>query len=189
MALQHIVYEEVLVRYTDPAQATHLLRQYRPYLETVPSMRRPTESLITIPHPIAQIQRSPNGREGNRQLSVAAVQLPCDLVFLMCDPEWRVKTDVEILIFLHRPGEYFSDLLGRWRQTQVLLQRGYHWEMPLHHQNIFSEGAERRLPLFVLLDYSSGRMKRGMQAAQLPHVLLQITSPNLEQAKSQASKS
>jgi hypothetical protein len=152
MALQHIVYEEVLVRYTDPNHATHLLRQYRPYLETVPSMRRPTESLITIPLPIAQIQRSQAGRESQRQPGVTGVQLPCELVFLMCDPEWRVKTDVEILIFIHRPGEYFADLLNRWRQTQALLQRGYHWEMPLHHQDIFSEGAERRLPLFVQPD-------------------------------------
>lgn len=187
MALQHIVYEEVLVRYTDPNQATHLLRQYRPYLETIPSMRRPTESLITIPLPIAQIQRQNPQQHGQRQQSVTAVQLPCELVFLMCDPEWRVKTDVEILIFIHRPGEHFADLVNRWRQTQVLLQRGYHWEMPQHHQDIFSEGAERRLPLFVLLDYSSSRMRRGMQAAQFPHVCIHVTQANLEQSKSKAA--
>ncbi len=188
MALQNILYEEVLVRFSDPGQATYLLRQYRPYLETVPSMRRPTESLIPIPLPIAQVQRSPS-REHPRQPNVTAVQLPCDLVFLMCDPEWRVKTDVEILIFIHRPGEFFADLLNRWRQTQVLLQRGYHWEMPLHHQDIFNEGAERRLPLFVLVDYSNSRMRRGMQAAQLPHVCLQITQTTPEQSKSKAAKS
>ncbi|MBO1068768.1 MAG: hypothetical protein HEQ13_05030 [Dolichospermum sp. DEX189] len=47
--------------------------------------------------------------------------LPCDIAIIMCDPEWKIKTSVEILVFIHRPHEDFSDLLGRWRQSQVYL--------------------------------------------------------------------
>ncbi len=165
-------YEELLARYSHHLHAIALLKQYRPYLETVPSMRRSEESLITIPLPVVQVRRqlSPNSRtglEGGSEL----IALPCDLALLMCDPEWKVKTGVEILIFIHRPMEDFSQILGRWRQTQVLLSRGYCWEMPLRYQHIFSESAEKRLPLFVLFNTTPERVKRGLQGAFLPFVV------------------
>ncbi|MDG2991126.1 hypothetical protein L3556_09330 [Candidatus Synechococcus calcipolaris G9] len=169
MAISPNQYEEVLSRYSDSAQATHLLRQYRPYLEMMPSMRRPQESLISIPLPIAEIQipaTAPNQRS-----QVKSLLLPCDLVFLMCDPEWKVKTDVEILILIHRPGETFSALLSRWRQIQIILSRAYSWDMPLQHRDVFNEGASRQLPLFVLFKETSRVIKRGMKAARLPHVI------------------
>lgn len=89
----------------------------------------------------------------------------------MCDPEWKIKTGVEIIILIHRPQEDFSQLLGRWRQTQVLLSRGYCWEMPLRYQHIFSESAEKLLPLFVLFDTTPERIKQGMKGAFLPYVI------------------
>lgn len=64
----------------------------------------------------------------------------------MCDPEWKIKTGVEIFVFIHRPQEDFSNLVNRWRQTQVLLSRGYTWEMPLHFQHILMRGQRKCIP-------------------------------------------
>lgn len=170
MAIAPNLYEHTLVHYTDPLHATELLRQYRPYLEMIPSMRRPQESLIPIPLPIAEIQIAAANTSHQRP-QVKSVLVPCDLVFLMCDPEWKVKTDVELLIFIHRPGESFTELLTRWRQAQLLLSHSYSWDMPLQHRDIFSEGANRHLPLFVLFNESLPLIKRGLKAAGLPYVV------------------
>jgi hypothetical protein len=168
MSSYSLDYEELLSRYSNHLNAVELLRQYRPYLETVPSMRRSEASLITIPLPIIQVRRATadlGNQPPNEKLS-----LPCDLAILMCDPEWQVKTDVEIFIFIHRQGEDFSDLLRRWRQTQILLSHDYSWDMPLNRKHIFSEGAEKNLPLFVLMSDSPPRIKRGLKGAGLPFV-------------------
>ncbi|MBW4550196.1 MAG: hypothetical protein KME35_03665 [Aphanocapsa sp. GSE-SYN-MK-11-07L] len=163
-------YEETLAHYSDHLHAIELLRKYRPYLETVPSMRRPAESLITIPLPLVNVRReSPLGSTIHAPSEM--LSLDCDLAFLMCDPEWRVKTDVEIFIFIHRSGEDFSDLLSRWRKTQIMLSRGYSWDMPLTYQHIFNDGAERHLPLFVLFEQTPDRIRRGMKGAQLPFII------------------
>jgi hypothetical protein len=42
--------------------------------------------------------------------------------------------------------------------------------MPLNRQHIYSEGAEKNLPLFVLLPETPARIKRGLKGAGLPFV-------------------
>jgi hypothetical protein len=89
----------------------------------------------------------------------------------MCDPEWKVKIGVEILIFIHRPGEEFSELLGRWRQSQVWLDKGYEWVMPHRYRHIYSDEAEAVHPLFVLFEETPELIQRGLMAAGLPFVV------------------
>ena len=48
-------YEQLLAEYSNPLSAIALLKQHRPYLEAIPSLRRPEESLITIPFPIVRL--------------------------------------------------------------------------------------------------------------------------------------
>ncbi|HEY9811417.1 MAG TPA: hypothetical protein V6D13_18985 [Halomicronema sp.] len=165
-------YEELLAEYCNALSAISLLKQYRPYLELLPSMRRPDESIITIPLPVIRVRDSvlPPG-SGVSVVAGQSVCLPCDIAILMCDPEWKVKLGSEIVIFIHRPGEDFSDLLGRWRQTQVWLDKGYEWLMPLRHQHILSEEAENIYPLFVLFPETPERIKRGLNEAYLPFVV------------------
>lgn len=170
MSIQKVQYEEALAEFSRSAEAIALLKQYRPYLEMIPSMRRSDESVITIPMPIVHLRQA-------QLLSGAAIAcsntlcLPCDIAILMCDPEWKIKTGVEIFIFIHRPNEDFSDLLGRWRQTQVYLSEGYEWDMPLKHRHILSEGAESTYPLFVIFEGTPERIKRGLKGAYLPFVV------------------
>lgn len=165
--MQRIDYEELLAELSNAPAAIALLRQYRPYLELLPSMRRPTESLITIPLPVVKLR--PVGQGGIA--SGEAICLPCDVALLMCDPEWKIKTGVEILVFIHRPGEDFSDLLGRWRQAQVYLNRGYEWDLPLRYRHILNEGADSLYPLFVVLEETPERIRRGLKGAFLPFVV------------------
>ena len=77
----------------------------------------------------------------------------------------------EILIFIHRPDEDFSDLLRRWRQTQVLLDKDYEWLMPSRYEDILSEGVERIYPLFVIFPETPQRIQRGLLGACLPFVI------------------
>jgi hypothetical protein len=100
-----------------------------------------------------------------------ATQLPCDLALLMCDPDWKIKTGREIFVFIHRPNEDFSDLLGRWRQTQVLLAKDYEWIFPLRYQHMLNEGTDQIYPLFVLFNESRERIRRGLSGAHLPFVI------------------
>ncbi|MEO1634391.1 MAG: hypothetical protein AAFS04_04815, partial [Cyanobacteria bacterium J06631_9] len=37
--------------------------------------------------------------------------LPCDVAVMICDPEWKIKTGIEIVLIIQRPGEDLSDLL------------------------------------------------------------------------------
>ena len=73
-------------------------------------------------------------------------------------------------MYIHRPEEDFSDLLGRWRQTQVLLDKDYEWLMPPRYQHIFSEGANSIYPLFIVFSETPERIIRGLHGASLPFV-------------------
>jgi hypothetical protein len=164
MPVQQSYYEISLAEYSDRSAAVALLKQHRPYLEMIPSLRRPDESLVTIPLPIIRIRKT----ETNLPLSTC---LPCDLAILMCDPEWKIKTGVEILVFIHRPDEDFSDLLKRWRQTQVWLDKDYEWLMPPRHSHILTEGVNSIYPLFVVFSETSERIKRGLVGSDIPFVV------------------
>lgn len=164
-------YEELLAEYSSHQGTIALLKGYRPYLEMIPSMRRPDESVITIPLPIVRVRESIAAETGNSISSNQVIQLPCDVAVLMCDPEWKIKTGVEIFVFIHRPQEDFSGLLSRWRQTQVLLDKGYEWIMPHRHQHILSEGADETHPLFIVFPETPERVRRGLRGAYLPFVI------------------
>ena len=102
-------------------------------------------------------------------------QLPCDVALMMCDPEWKIKTGIEIVLFIQRPNEDFSDLLSRWRRTQVELGQGVEWLMPRQHKHLLAEGTETPHPLFVVFTAEAGepsareaRIIRGLTGAGLP---------------------
>ncbi|MDP8963570.1 MAG: hypothetical protein M3O33_06200 [Cyanobacteriota bacterium] len=183
MPVKQSDYEASLAEYSNQEAAIALLKKHRPYLEMIPSMRRPDESLIAIPLPIVRI-RNPNPPAGYNSVNLTAVQgaicLPCDVGILMCDPEWKIKTGVEIFVFIHRPHEDFSDLLTRWRQTQVLLDKDYEWLMPPRYKHVLSEGANRIYPLFVVFPETPERIGRGLLGAGLPFVM-QIPDPVAEE--------
>ena len=173
MTVKQSDYETLLAEYSTRSGAIALLKQYRPYLETLPSIRRQEESLITIPLPVVRIRR-PELQPDNPLKPVTtrfATILPCDLGILMCDPEWKIKMGAEILVFIHRPEEDFSDLIDRWRKTQVYLDRDYEWLMPPNEQHMFSEAAEEIHPLFVVFEGTSDRIKQGLAGAGFPFVV------------------
>lgn len=186
MPVKQSDYEILLSTYSDRHEAIALLRQYRPYLEMLPSIRRPDESLITIPLPVVRLRQISSSHDDNFQKSTFSetVCLPCDLAILMCDPEWKIKMGVEILIFIHRPQEDFSDLLSRWRRSQVYLDREYEWLMPENARHMFSETAEKIYPLFIVFAETPERIKKGLMGACLPFVLqtsqLEIDDETLE---------
>jgi hypothetical protein len=186
MSVKKFHYEACLAEYSNHSAAITLLKQHRPYLEMVPSLRRPDESVITIPLPIVQLRHIASGDKERSIVTtaVAAICLPCDVTILMCDPEWKIKTGVEILVFIHRPQEDFSDLLGRWRQTQVLLDKDYEWLMPPRYKHILSEGANTIYPLFVVFAETPERIKRGLHGAYLPFVT-QILNLEVEEETTQ----
>jgi hypothetical protein len=166
MSVQKFQYEASLAAYSNHLEAIALLKQHRPYLEMIPSLRRPDESVIAIPLPIIRKRYSPE-RDVTR--------LPCDIAILMCDPEWKIKTGAEILIFIHHPQEDFSDCLGRWRQTQIILDKDYEWLMPPRYHHILSEGDSNIYPLFVVFPETPERIKHGLMGADIPFVIQ--TSP------------
>jgi hypothetical protein len=176
MAVKQIYYEEVLADCSDYRGAIALLKQFRPYMELIPSMRRPEESVITLPLPLIRLRNavSAAAAAAHSQTSVApgeVVQIPAELAILMCDPEWKIKTGVELFVFIHRPQEDFSTLLMRWRQTQIWLNQGYEWLLPKRHQHLLSEGADDIHPLFVLFPETPERIRRGLRGACLPFVV------------------
>ena len=173
MTVEKEDYEELLSVYSSTLDAIELLRLHRPYLELMPSMRRSEESLITMPLPIVKLRKSqPMAGVTSGVINISeATQLPCDLALLMCDPDWKIKTGREIFVFIHRPDEDFSDLLGRWRQTQILLAKDYEWIFPLRYQHMLNEGADKIYPLFVLFEESPERIRRGLSGAHLPFVI------------------
>lgn len=173
MAVKRVQYETLLATCSEYKGALALLKQYRPYMEFIPSMRRPKESIVTIPLPNIRVRQpvQPAGHSGFQLSAGEAVALPCDIALLMCDPEWKIKTGVELFVLIHRPGEDFSDLLLRWRQTQILLDRGYEWMLPARYRHLLSEGAEVIRPLFVVFPQSPDRILKGLKGAGLPSVL------------------
>ena len=181
MSIKQIDYEASLAEYSNHPAAIALLKQHRPYLEMIPSLRRPDESVITIPLPIVRLHHTAFAslERGVVTAAVAATCLPCDVAILMCDPEWKIKTGVEICVFIHRPQEDFSDLLGRWRKTQVLLDKDYQWLMPPGYQHILSEGDKTIYPLFVVFAETPERIRRGLQGACLPFVT-SVVDTNLQ---------
>jgi hypothetical protein len=164
MPVEKSYYEACLAEYSNHLSAIAFLKQYRPYLEMIPSLRRPDESVITIPLPIVRLR-------GNTTTTAEAIHLPCDVAIIMCDPEWKVKTGSEILVFIHRPNEDFSDLLMRWRQTQVYLDKDYEWLMPTRYRHILTEGTNTIHPLFVIFPDTLERIKRGLVGAELPFII------------------
>lgn len=170
-------YETLLSEYSTRNGAIALLKQHRPYLENLPSIRRPEQSLITIPLPVVRI-RCPDWDNRNplqAKTPRIATSIPCDLGILMCDPEWQIKMGIEIIVFIHRPEEDFSDLINRWRQTQVYLDQDYEWLMPPNEQHMFSEAAAEIKPLFVVFEGTKDRIKQGLGGAGFPFI---IQSPN-----------
>ena len=166
-------YETLLAEYSTRSGAIALLKQYRPYLEALPSIRRPEQSLITIPLPVVRIRRPELNSNDLLQAKTprVATSIPCDLGILMCDPEWKIKLGTEIIVFIHRPQEDFSDLINRWRKTQVCLDQDYEWLMPPNEQHMISEAAEEINPLFVLFEGTSDRIKQGLAGAGFPYVV------------------
>lgn len=173
MSVKQSDYEALLSRYSNWDEAIALIGKYRPYLELLPSARLPSESAIAIPLPPVRIRNffpemiPSNFSAKSRQ----TILLPCDLAILTCDPEWKIKMGEEILIFIHRPDEDFSDLLHRWRKTQVMLDRDYEWLMPRSAKDMLSEGAGNIYPLFVVFEATPDRIKRGLTGANLPFVV------------------
>lgn len=168
MPVKQSQYEELLAECSDRRGAIELLKQHRPYLEMLPSMRRPDESVMTLPLPLIRTRAK---AIDSITASSQATQLPCDLAILMCDPEWRIKTGSEVFVFIHRPGEDFSDLLSRWRKTQILIDQGYEWVTSEQDAHLLSEGSEDSYPLFVLFPETPDRIRRGLRGAGLPYVM------------------
>jgi hypothetical protein len=183
MSIQPSDYEQLLSKYSDCNEAIILLKQYRPYLEMIPSIRRSEESLITMPLPVVKLRKVATGQQFNEFSPITSVAktvlIPCDLAYLMCDPEWKIKMGGEIVVFIQRPEEDLSDLLARWRQTQVLLSNDYEWIMPQYYRHIISEGADHLYPLFVLFNQTEERIKKGLAGAHLPCVIAQSHQPSI----------
>lgn len=173
MTVKQVHYEALLAEYSDRRVAPELLKGYRPYLEIVPSMRRPNESLISLPLPLVRVRAIDEFGQLLSSDAAKVMQLPCDIAFLMCDPEWKIKTGAEICIYIYRPHEDFSDLLGRWRRTQVILSQSYEWLMPHAYQHILSEGEGSLYPLFIVFEGTPQRIVRGLKGAELPFVVQQ----------------
>ncbi|MCC0176352.1 hypothetical protein I4641_05095 [Waterburya agarophytonicola K14] len=183
MSIKQSDYESSLAEYSTSRGAIALLKQYPAYLEALPDSGDVEQSLITIPLPVVRIRRPDLDSNNPLQTKTTriATSLPCDLGILMCDPEWQVKMGVEIIVFIHRPEEDFSDLINRWRQTQVYLDRDYEWLMPPKQQHIFSEAAEEISPLFVIFAGTSDRIKQGLSGAGFPFVVqAQFSLPETE---------
>ncbi|MEP0980835.1 hypothetical protein NC980_09715 [Leptolyngbya sp. AS-A5] len=168
ISVQKAQYEELLATYSHSLEAIELLKCHRSYLEMIPSMRRAEESVITIPLPIVRIRQTVHAIDATNITAAESQLLPCELAILMCDPEWKIKTGKEIFVFIHRPDEDFSDLLGRWRRTQLALGREYEWVMPPRYQHFLNDGAEKVYPLFVVFEQTAERIKRGLTGAHLP---------------------
>lgn len=166
-------YETLLAEYSNRDAAIALLRQHRPYLEMLPSLRRPYESLITLPLPVVRLRLPQSDGSLSTRLT-RTLTLPCDLAFLMCDPEWKIKMGVEILVFIYRPGEDFSDLLLRWRHSQVHLDQDYEWLLPHRYEHLIAEGSEQIYPLFVVFPETPERIQRGLAGASLPYIVHQL---------------
>jgi hypothetical protein len=165
-------YDALLSYYSNQDNIIQLLRQYRPYFEMIPSLRRSTDSLICVPLPVVKLAGQPEGQNH--------VQLSCDVAVIMCDPDWKIKIGREIFIFIHRSGEDFASLLQRWRQVEVILSSEYNWLLPLKYRNLLGDRADFLFPLFVTLNYTPSRIRRGLEGASLPYVDVELNSLPVE---------
>jgi hypothetical protein len=189
MAIQPIQYETLLSVCADHEGALDLLKRHRPYLEAVPSMRRPDESVITLPLPNLRVRESVSLNPHIPSIAPGSVvTVPCDVVLLMCDPEWKIKTGVEIFVYIHRPQEDFSALLMRWRHTQIMVDRGYEWLLPQKYTHLLSDGTDQRFPLFVVFAETPNHILQGLRGAGLPTVMLSC-DPEAEAATESPSPS
>jgi len=171
---QRIAYEELLAECCHYDGILSVLMQHRPYFEALPSVRRPEVSVVAVPLPNVR-SRETEETGGIIETRYRIRALPCDIALMMCDPEWKIKTGIEIVLFIQRPGEDLSDLLSRWRRTQVELGQGVEWIMPRRHKHLLAEGTETPHPLFVVfvpaeseLSPQSARIVRGLTGASLP---------------------
>jgi len=184
MTIKPAQYEILLSALTDPQGALELLKQHRPYLEAVPSLRRPQDSILPLPLPNVRVRENVHLSDRGTGIEAgSATTLPCDLALLMCDPEWKIKTGVEIMVFVHRPQEDFSQLLMRWRHTQLIVDRGYEWLLPAAHSHLLNDGAEVMRPLFVMFPESPPHILKGLRGASLPTVILPAPETALETAE------
>jgi hypothetical protein len=179
-----IAYEELLANCCCDDGILAVLMQHRPYFEALPSIRRPEDSMVTIPLPNVR-KREVSEKGGILDSSYRIRQLPCDIALMMCDPEWKIKTGIEIVLFIQRAGEDLSDMLNRWRQTQIELGQGVEWLMPRQHKHLLAEGTETPHPLFVVFTTAEAEMTaretriiRGLTGAGLPVAKWAITKPS-----------
>lgn len=179
---QRIAYEEMLSNCCHYDSILPILTQHRPYFEALPSVRRPQESMVAIPLPNVRSKET-SETAGIIDSRYSIRQLPCDIALMMCDPEWKIKTGIEIVVFIQRPGEDLSDLLHRWRLTQVELGQGVEWQMPRKHKHLLAEGTDSPHPLFVVfveseddLSARERRIIRGLGGASLPVAVQPLAS-------------
>lgn len=178
MAINSLQYETLLSTCTDHQGALELLKHHRPYFEAVPSVRRPQDSIVTLPLPNVRVREAAHVAPQIPAVGAGkVVTLPCDVAMLMCDPEWKIKTGIEIFAYIHRPDEDFSDLLMRWRQTQILLDQGYEWLLPQPYRHLLSDGSDASHPLFVLFPQTPDRIRKGLMGAALPTVTFPWDAP------------
>jgi hypothetical protein len=188
MAIKPIQYETLLSVCTDHEGALELLKRHRPYLEAVPSMRRPEESVVTLPLPNIRVRDAVHLNPHSPSIAPGSVvTVPCDVVLLMCDPEWKIKTGIEIFVYIHRPQEDFSDLLMRWRHTQILVDRGYEWLLPQQYEHLLSDGTDKSHPLFVVFPETPGHIIQGLRGAGLPTVVLPFDAQELDALDSEST--
>lgn len=146
---ERFTYEELLANCCHYEGVLSILTQHRPYFEALPSIRRLQESMVIIPLPnVRSREVSEVGGQIDTRNYVRPV--PCDIALMICDPEWKIKTGIEIVLFIQRPKEEFSDLLRQWRQTQVELGQGVEWLMPRKYKHLLAEGTMEPRPLFVV---------------------------------------
>ena len=181
MSVLESQYQELLATYSNASDALTLLKDYRPYFEKIPSIRRIADSILPIPLPTVQVrQGTPIHQSGLLDTPFERKPLSCDLAILMCDPDWQIKNGEEIFLFIHRPGEDFSHLLTRWRQTQVHLSHEYIWDMPMGYEHMLSEGSDKKYPLFVLFEESQPRVLKGLKGARLPYTIQSVPVESLD---------
>ncbi|MGB3573643.1 MAG: hypothetical protein WBG63_11350 [Phormidesmis sp.] len=169
---ERLAYEALLSNCCHYDGVLTLLNQHRPYFESLPSIRRLQESMVMIPLPNVR-SRERTEIDGKIDICDRIRPLTCDIALMVCDPEWQIKTGIEIVLFIQRPGEDFSGLLSRWRQTQIELGQGVEWLMPRKYKHLLAEGTAEPHPLFVVFvsdepDGRSARIIHGLRGAQLP---------------------
>ncbi len=177
---ERFAYEELLTSCCHYEGVLSILTQHRPYFEALPSIRRLQESMVIIPLPnVRSREVSEVGGQIDTRNYIRSV--PCDITLMICDPEWKIKTGIEIVLFIQRPREEFSDLLRRWRQTQIELGQGVEWLMPREYKHLLAEGTMEPRPLFVVSmpndDERCDRAVRtihGLTGAGLPVAIHQI---------------